>query len=209
MKMNNYITSVQYDLSKYFPLLKSCFEEIHHSVCRNKNSCTSFLWNVLNYKVERPRCSCVNKNKFIYHSPRGFGIHPGYFNEFPKYSEVLDLLSLFPSNKERVFRFIVNQGSEWPIHKDKHNGQCMHKQLMLPISNCNFDTVTSWYNLEHGTVVESSKVILLDTNFEYKVNKVHEACLIDNTPAIIDVGSWHNVKSISNKMRLVVGLYLD
>lgn len=195
------------DVQKYFELFRLAFAEIMNEVCK-KTQCTSFSWLGSNYTVEQPRCDCKNLNPYIYHSPRGFGVQTGYFSNHPKLKEICELEQLFPLSGNRVYRFIVNTGGEWPIHKDKHDNTRMTKQLMFPLTNCDTTTVTRWYHSTTPVFKETSKVIILDRANTTALEVIHEESLINDVPKIMNVGDWHNVVNYTNSMRVVVGFYI-
>lgn len=207
MIKNNYLKDPTVSLDKYFSLFNQAFDEIFNKICK-KTVCTSFSWNKNNYKIEKPRCDCVNENQYVYHSPRGFGVELKYFQDHPKFSELLELEKIYPLEGNRIFRFIVNSGGDWPIHRDKHDNKRMYEQLMFPLRNCDERTKTRWYNLKHGNFKENSKVIILNHNEDTELEILHEDSLMNNIPKIINVGEWHNVVNYSDVSRVVVGFYI-
>jgi hypothetical protein len=207
MNQNKFLIDPPMLLDEYFNLFRAAFDELLLGICKQK-TCTSFAWTDENYKKEQPRCQCTNENPMIYHSPRGFGVQADYFKNHSTLSKIYNLVELFPLDGNRIFRFVINTGGEWPVHRDKHNGTRMCKQLMFPLLNCNSNTKTRWYDLKKGDYTESSKVIILNRSNDTDLELIYEDSLLDNVPKIMDVGSWHNVVNFDNQMRVVVGFYI-
>lgn len=207
LRNNNFIADPDINVQKYFELFRFAFAEIMSEVCK-KERCTSFSWLDSNYILEQPRCDCKNTNPYIYHSPRGFGVQSTYFKNHSKLKEICELEQLFPLGGNRIYRFIVNDGGAWPIHKDKHDNVRMTKQLMFPLTNCNDTTVTRWYHSDTPTFKETSKVIILDRDNTPDLQVIHEESLINDVPKIMNVEDWHNVVNHANSTRVVVGFYI-